>query len=315
MNDKPFRLTLAQLVCKIFPPIGAYKLRNLLYPLKTAMKHPQNYQIKTITGANVNCPVDDYAGYLFCTQGYGEWRHWVIALALCNLGDTLIEVGAQFGLETTGFAKIASQAQGNVYTFEPLPINLERLQAILNTNQINNVTVQSVALSERVEIVHFVVPPASHTGIGHVYTGAEPADQFIEVKTTTLDTFVDKFERVPLIVIDVEGHEIPVLRGGKSFISKYKPAIIVEAAEEAQQQAGYSLKALRDEMQQMGYTVYRINRFGLDLAEPENPKKRNWNWIGLHQSEPDSKRQKIVHYIRRCGMLPTIAGINPLVMR
>ncbi len=315
MTNKPFRLTLAQLVCNLLPPVGAYKLRNLIYPVKMAENHHQRYPITTLTGATVNCPVDDYAGYLFCTQGYGEWRHWVIAMALCQTGDTLIEVGAQFGLETSGFARITAERNGQVYTFEPLPVNLDRLQTILSENNLNNVVVNPAALGERVETVQFVVPPVSHTGIGRVHTGTETTDQLIDIDTVTLDSLTGQFERVPLIVMDVEGHEIPVLRGGKSFIATYKPAIIVEATEEGQEQGGYSLRALQSEMEEMGYTVYRINRFGLDLAEPDNPRKRNWNWIGIHNSEPDSTRRKIIQAIRRCGMLPPIAGINPLVMR
>jgi len=50
----------------------------------------------------------------------------------------------------------------------------------------------------------------------------------IKYETTTLDDFVDSFDKVDSIKIDVEGAEVLVLNGAKKFINKFKPIIFLE---------------------------------------------------------------------------------------
>ena len=51
----------------------------------------------------------------------------------------------------------------------------------------------------------------------------------IRVKTETLDSVVIQDRTPSLIKIDVEGHEIEVLQGGKNTLSKAKPLLIIES--------------------------------------------------------------------------------------
>jgi FkbM family methyltransferase len=51
----------------------------------------------------------------------------------------------------------------------------------------------------------------------------------IRVKTETLDSVVRQDRTPSLIKIDVEGHEIEVLEGGKNILSKVKPLLIIES--------------------------------------------------------------------------------------
>lgn len=318
---KPLRLTLVQGLCKVLPPAIAYKPRNWIYSMYAGQKHHDEYEITTLAGAQVKCRVDDYAGYLFCTQGYAEWRNWATALAICGPGDSMIEVGAQYGLETTGFARILARQNGQLHTFEPLPSNLITLKALLAANDCRNVSVHPAAASDSYGRLRFVTPPVTHSGIGHALSPADSppeegqADDIIEVESLPLDSLIPDLPRVRLICVDVEGYEIPVLRGAKQLVARDKPVIIVEADRDNQAKMGFSLNLLRDEMHDMGYNVYRLNRFGLDLADPQDPYKHNWNWLSIHKDEPESTRRRIAGLIRRCGMLPPLRGLNPLVIR
>lgn len=313
---KPFRLTLAQIICTMLPPAIAYKPRNWVYSMYAGQKHHSEYEITTLAGARVKCRVDDYAGYLFCTQRYAEWRNWATALAVCRQGDTMIEVGAQYGLETTGFARILQLLNGQVHTFEPLPSNLAMLKALLAANDCRNVSIHPAAAGDSRTKLRFVTPPATHSGIGHALSQTDDSQEsdIIEVDCLPLDSLISNVSRVRMICIDVEGYEIPVLRGARQLVARDRPVIVVEADRSNQEQAGFSLGLLRDEMHSMGYEVYRLNRFGVDIVDPEDPKKRNWNWLGIHKTEPNNTRQHIVEMIRRCGMLPPLRGLNPLVI-
>lgn len=49
------------------------------------------------------------------------------------------------------------------------------------------------------------------------------------MKTKTLDSVVRQDRTPSLIKIDVEGHEIEVLQGGKNTLSEAKPLMIIES--------------------------------------------------------------------------------------
>lgn len=311
----PWRLKLAQTVCNTFPPVFAYLLRNRIFSVEMGQKDNRNYVIRTHTGKQVVVNDSDYAGYLFCTQGYGEWRNWLIGLCLCDPGDTIIEVGAQFGLETVDFAA-AVGAEGKVHTFEPLPQNVSKLTASIEANGIQNIVVHPRAVGDQLSKVRFAIPPQSHTGIGYVISEAEtsnaPSTETFEVDCVTLDSMMNQFDRVKLICIDVEGFEIPVIKGAKALIERHKPAIIVEAERDNQLRAGYSIQKLCDTLREFDYDVYAIDRFGLSPANPE--RRKNWNWVAIHSKSdaPLETRRRIGRYIRFSGMMPRIAGLNLL---
>lgn len=50
----------------------------------------------------------------------------------------------------------------------------------------------------------------------------------VEYDALKLDDFVDKFDYVDLVKIDVEGAECKVIKGASSFIEKFKPCIFLE---------------------------------------------------------------------------------------
>ena len=51
----------------------------------------------------------------------------------------------------------------------------------------------------------------------------------IRVKTITLDSVVSDDNNPSLIKIDVEGHEVEVLEGGRKTLTKIKPLLILES--------------------------------------------------------------------------------------
>jgi len=51
----------------------------------------------------------------------------------------------------------------------------------------------------------------------------------IRVKTETIDSIVSEDKNPSLIKIDVEGHEVEVLQGGRNTLSEAKPLMIIES--------------------------------------------------------------------------------------
>jgi hypothetical protein len=117
---KPVRMALAQRICRPLPPVVAQRLRELIYPWEVASRHNYQFVAAGQSGSLLKSSTAEYCGYRFGVNGYFEWRILAIARALCSRGDTILEIGANIGTETVGYADIVGP-EGKVYTFSRYP--------------------------------------------------------------------------------------------------------------------------------------------------------------------------------------------------
>jgi len=139
-----------------------------------------------------------------------------------KLGDIVSDIGAYVGDTTLWFSK-AVGPQGKVYAFEPEPRNFEKLKANIERNKITNVIPLQLALSENEGEMQ-----VASAGGSSIMTQARTGTS---VKVTTIDKFVgaNKLPRVDFIKMDVEGHELKVLKGAHETIQAFKPSLAVSA--------------------------------------------------------------------------------------
>ena len=79
-------------------------------------------------------------------------------------------------------------------------------------------------------------------------------------KTKKLDKICSKFKKIDFIKIDVDGHELDVLKSGKKTITKHKPVIYFEFAPYLYKEFGYSPKILINFIKsQLNYNFYDEN--------------------------------------------------------
>jgi FkbM family methyltransferase len=141
-------------------------------------------------------------------------------------GDVTVDVGANLGLYTRALARLSSK----VHAFEP-----SRLMAdILQRTTRPNVIVHGVALSDH-EGDAELKTPRSGPRLIHSLATLEPdavAGQEVivtKVPCVRLDTVVH--DDVSFVKVDVEGHELSVLRGSRALIERSHPIFLVEAEE------------------------------------------------------------------------------------
>ena len=139
-----------------------------------------------------------------------------------KLGDIVSDIGAYVGDTALWFSK-AVGPQGKVYAFEPEPSNFAKLKANLERNKVTNVIPLQLALSEN-EGEMRVSSGAGSSVITQAGTGKS-------VKVTTIDNFVEAntLPRVDFIKMDVEGHELKVLKGADETIKTFKPSLALSA--------------------------------------------------------------------------------------
>jgi len=99
----------------------------------------------------------------------------------------------------------------------------------------------------------------------------------IEVRRTVLDSYCTP-ESVPALVkIDVEGHEVEVLRGGKLCLRDHKPILILESFPPKQE-------LVIDFLRKMGYEL-------LDAESGKPLGSRTNNIFAWHSDGPLSKSE------------------------
>lgn len=142
---------------------------------------------------------------------------------------TAVDIGTWWGPWTSAFARQCPK----VHSFEPQP----QLAARLRRWVPDHVVVHEVAVSDSVGLATLHRPDslpgtdglatlrsgsAGSTSAGSGSAGSEA----IEVKVVTLDSC--GLEDVGLIKIDVEGFELPVLRGAQQTLAAERPRLMIE---------------------------------------------------------------------------------------
>lgn len=305
------RFRLAQLICRPLPPLIAQRWREMIYPRQMAEQDDLEFTVRAQTGSWLSGRTSDFHGYPFSVHGYYEWRLWAIALAVCPRGGTILEIGANVGTETVGYADIVGPS-GAMYALEPLPKNFDALQKMAQINGFSHPHLFQYAAGAENGAFNFAVPTnPAHSGVGHLVnrenTGSN--EQVISVQCVRLDSLLERFLPIQLLAMDVEGSEVFVLRGASRLIHRDHPAMILEASSKHLHRYHLAPVDLFIELTGLGYRVYAINRFGLQ-AITQSPAHSKSNWLCLHQN-----RLEVLPSIRcsmlACGLLPCLPGIHP----
>lgn len=131
-----------------------------------------------------------------------------------------VDIGANIGFMTAYFGSKWSQ----VTAFEPTPNIFQCLQKNCNKS---NIKVINKALSDSEKNVLFAINGKSE--INQIVSDKQFLKRYwnhITVPAVTLDSL--NLCDIDIIKIDVEGHELAVVRGAEQTIKKNKPLIVIE---------------------------------------------------------------------------------------
>lgn len=144
----------------------------------------------------------------------GDYESYEYAQVLPYLSKyrTAIDIGAHVGY----WSRRLVLDFDHVYAFEPVSEHVECLRANVTEP---NITITQVALSNTPCILKFS-KAIGNSGMSHV------AYEGVDVECQPLDLW--NIDNVDLIKIDVEGHEISVLRGAEKTILRSRPVLFIE---------------------------------------------------------------------------------------
>ena len=211
--------------------------------------------------------------------------------SLLRPGDTFLDVGANHGSYSLIAAPVVG-ADGVVLAFEPQPRLATLLRRSFAANAFGHAEVLEIACSERDGRATFHVSRTA-SGTGGLYegfSGGAGRKRF----TVPLCRLEDRISgrtlpgRV-LMKLDVEGSELPVIRGAASFLRERQPLILLELNPSSAKSAGYEVGDLLCSLAELGYDR---------VAEPaEFPRASCITKV-------DTRRQRNVFVIPATSALP-----------
>ena len=170
-------------------------------------------------------------------------------------GQVAVDVGCHKGAYTYWLQRWVGAA-GEVIAFEPQPKQAAYLRNIQSAMRYTNVTIVPMGLSASAGRQRMYLPKArgaTHQASFVTAKGGESACNVLDVEVTTLDAFFGLRPRGPdFLKIDVEGHELAVLTGGRETLAKHRPTLLIEC--EARHQPGRDVADVFALLHDLGYS-------------------------------------------------------------
>lgn len=182
--------------------------------------------------------------------------------SLVRPGMVVADVGANIGAHAVPLAKLVGPA-GRVHAFEPMAWARAKLERNLELNELDTVEVHPFALGAETRPGMEVELYCSWPTDGVPAEERHPIHGGLAMRQTTdlhtLDEVVAALglERLDLVKIDVDGHELAVLRGATAALERFRPDIVMELGAYTLAEQGASPGEVVGLVEPLGYRFFR----------------------------------------------------------
>lgn len=237
--------------------------------------------------------------FLIAKGLYGEWERESLKIwaQLAKQSQTIIDIGANTGV----YALLAKNNNPTsvVVAIEPIDVNHDVLTRNIRENGFDIVT-EKVALSDTEGMatmfmlkdrLNYMTSVNENRYAGHpeIQGEAEVVEIKVPLKPFTYVCDQHKLTQIDLVKIDVEGHEITVLRGMMTAIQESKPVILIEVIgdEHARQ-----LDAM---FRKLDYRFVSIDEIGVSKVVDHLWDNNHHNFLICHE--------RTIQYLRDKGLV------------
>jgi FkbM family methyltransferase len=213
-------------------------------------------------------PGNETSRSVFVTGRY-EPNEFSLLSKVLKPGMTFMDVGANLGLYTLYAARKVGAA-GCVLAIEPSSREMAILKGNVESNALNNVRLQLVALLDHASEVELLVARPQNSG--HNTLGAfgynTALDHREKIQAQRLDDVVqaEGLRRIDVIKMDIEGAELGALRGAVDTLRQYHPLLLLELSDRLLQHQKASSAEVLALLAQHSYRIYGFeSRTGLPV--------------------------------------------------
>ncbi|GET43193.1 FkbM family methyltransferase [Microseira wollei] len=216
----------------------------------------------------------EFIGKRICMYGLYDLCVCESVWNLLDPGECAVDVGANIG-QMASLMAVKCGGSGKVIAFEPHPKVYEELMKNVNTwNQkegLARIISHQVALSENAGEGLLRSHATFQISMGRSRVVTEENYQALEgrdykIKLQKLDEIIDNHEKIGVMKIDVEGHEISVLKGAKEVIESNRIRDII-----FEEHAKYPT-VLTQFLEEYGYSLFYLEKsfWGIEVGEIKN---------------------------------------------
>jgi FkbM family methyltransferase len=180
-------------------------------------------------------------------------------LAKLKPADVAVDVGANKGSYLLWLSRAVRP--GSVVAFEPQPRLAEYLKRMCAACSLENVAINAAAVSEaNGEMPLFIPGPDDSPGASlEKAIDRREKCRTIQVPVFSLDRYFESEPgRIGAIKIDVEGHELAVLRGAERILREHAPLLVFEC--EARHLSEGNVATVLNFVRQQGYDGWFVCR-------------------------------------------------------
>jgi FkbM family methyltransferase len=224
-----------------------------------------------LNNISVLVPIEVLKNYIHCLRPSSEQQLNFLVEIHCSdwlasqlkEGDTFLDVGAAYGVISLPLSQSLGN-DGHIYAFEPAIKTRSLLEQLINLNQLKNITVVPLAISDQLGEAEFIeysadnqfswAPDTSTLASNIQPTTDNYCRYFVDI--TTIDDFVRAQNIQPkAIKIDIEGFELYALQGAKETLKSYRPHLCIDIHNDVKTNES-SLLAIEPLLTNLGYKCH-----------------------------------------------------------
>lgn len=249
----------------------------------------QQYDLQLLPNLKIRCYDNSASASAALYCGLYDYHEMNFLLRYLRSEDYFIDIGANIGIYTLLAASVIQS--GEIFSFEALSRNYDRLVENLALNQLNQVIAHRVAISD-CEATAFLE-------LGDQDSTASITDQIdptnaILVPTTTLNTIFrdilndQKLGRLTLGKMDIEGGELKALQGATSLLQKSLPPVwIIEILNGSDQKANHYSTNVVSFLEAYHYHLYEYDADTNNLTPTSLEQHHGNNFLAIADSALD----------------------------
>jgi FkbM family methyltransferase len=170
----------------------------------------------------------------------------------CWAGMLLFDIGAHFGI----FSLTAAKLGGTSVAVDPSPISCRMLSCQRMLNEcVDKIQVLPAAVSDTDGLIGMLSAGVFTPGYVRVVRGRSKRE-LTQAHAVTVDEMADRFGVPTHIKIDVEGHELAVLRGARRILRDSGPLLFLELHNEMIRSVSGDPRECLAALDEHGYTIY-----------------------------------------------------------
>lgn len=235
-------------------------------------------------GLKLRCHADSHsASAALYFNGLPDYREMHFMQRYLRPGDSFLDVGANVGVYTLLAAALVGPT-GRVDAFEPGEKALRYLRANIELNQLAEVAIHAMALSDSPGTRGFLQTVDDCTATLAVETLQNANDEIRQIPCTTLDDFALDTNWT-MAKLDVEGAEPLVLRGARGHLARGNPPVLQIEMDGYSKRFGVETHDFIEELAGLGYRAAAYDPDENKVFACERPWERGIrNVLAIHDA-------------------------------